>query len=185
MEQSQTIDLSSHQHLHQPLHQHQHLGTSHTSMQAQHHPGMDMGMHSTFYSGYSVTVLIDSWVVETPAAYFGTLLCIFLLSFLWEALRSARPRFEAQARAFIADSQRGLLLDPTATQLCPSLFQGRAAFKLQLLRTALHLVQFTLSYLLMLAAMSFNVGLFLAIITGSTVAFYFFNTDTEPSADCH
>jgi len=55
-----------------------------------------------------------------------------------------------------------------------------------LLRTVFHLFQFSLSYLLMLVVMTYNIGLFVAVVFGSSLAFYFFNVSTDiDHADCH
>ena len=55
-------------------------------------------------------------------------------------------------------------------------------------QVALHLLQYTLSYLLMLAVMTYNVGVFVAIVAGAAAGFFLWaNRAGEGAEDagCH
>jgi len=59
-----------------------------------------------------------------------------------------------------------------------------------LVQTLLHFVQFTLGYMLMLIAMTFNVWLFVSVVFGVSLGYFVFNYRQSLSVDvteepCH
>jgi len=63
----------------------------------------------------------------------------------------------------------------------------RFSLKYQLLRTLLHICHYILSYFAMLIFMTYNVGLCIALVLGSALAFFLFarkGGTEEASADC-
>ncbi|KAL2898841.1 Copper transporter 6 [Bienertia sinuspersici] len=112
-----------------------------------HHGKMKMMMHMTFYWGKNAEVLFSGFPGSHTAMYILSLFGAFLLSFLVESL--SRTRFVKEGSNDVAS---GLLL------------------------TFLHALRMGLAYLVMLAVMSFNGGIFIAAVLGHAFGFMLFGT---------
>ncbi|KAL6865077.1 hypothetical protein ACP4OV_016228 [Aristida adscensionis] len=108
-------------------------------------PAMDMPpMHMAFFWGHRAQVIFPDWPGDSVGMYVLCLLVVAALAALVEALSAASRR-------------RG---DPGA----------RVSSSL-LAVTALHAVKMGVAYLAMLAVMSFNAGVFLAVVAGHAAGF--------------
>ncbi|KAL9235334.1 hypothetical protein vseg_010098 [Gypsophila vaccaria] len=106
---------------------------------------MMMMMHMSFYWGSDAQVLFTGWPGNrSPGMYIASLAVVFLLAFLLECL------------------SRSTLID---TRVRNRVVSG-------LLRTLLHAVRMGVAYLVMLAVMSFNVGVFMAAVAGHALGFF-------------
>jgi len=125
-----------------------------------HHATMMMGMQMTFYDGYNVTVLFPWWKTSDWGTYIPTLLAVFFLSFIAEAMQKVRCDMDCEPQ--------------------PSV---RYKFKRVALATGLT----ALFYLHMLIAMTYNTGLFAALCLGAIVGFFFFRSKqmTMDELKCH
>jgi solute carrier family 31 (copper transporter), member 1 len=111
-----------------------------------HGHGNGMIMHMTFFWGKDALILFSSWPGNAGIGmYLLSLLFIFFLAALAEALVAFSSRV----------SQSGLTTSN--------------AFIL----TTIHALKMGVLYLVMLAVMSFNVGVFLATVAGHAVGFFF------------
>ncbi|KAK9123814.1 hypothetical protein Sjap_013416 [Stephania japonica] len=124
-----------------------HNGTmAHGGMQHGHGHGMMM-MHMTLYWGKSALVLFQGWPGDRAGMYALSLVLVFALAVLVE---------------FISHSRL--------------VKYGSNHVAAGLVRTALHTVRMGLAYLLMLALMSFNGGVFIAGVAGHGVGFLVFGS---------
>uniref|UniRef100_A0A7N0TGA7 Copper transport protein n=1 Tax=Kalanchoe fedtschenkoi TaxID=63787 RepID=A0A7N0TGA7_KALFE len=101
----------------------------------------------TFYWGRPTDILIRGWPGESPTMYALALITIFLTSVLIEWLSHAR------------------LVKPQMNDTVAGLLQ-----------TLMYAVRTCLAYLVMLAVMSFNVGIFVAAIGGYGAGFMIFGS---------
>ncbi|CAI9780108.1 unnamed protein product [Fraxinus pennsylvanica] len=103
----------------------------------------DMAMHMTFFWGKDVVVLFDGWPNGRLGMYILALVSVFLLAVAVEIL-AAPP------------------IKPRMKPLSGGLIQA-----------AVYAIRMALAYLVMLSVMSFNVGIFIAAVTGHAVGFFF------------
>ncbi|KAJ7231292.1 Ctr copper transporter family-domain-containing protein [Mycena haematopus] len=127
-------------------------------------------------------IISEQWHVHTVPQYAGSLVALFLIVILLEGLRRMSRVYDRfilrryQARAASAISL-GKLSETSKSNraFSPNIFQ-------HFIRSLFYFVQFTIAYLLMLAAMTHNGGVILAIVVGALVGFLFFGRDTVPGA---
>ncbi|XP_022998909.1 copper transporter 1-like [Cucurbita maxima] len=113
-------------------------------------PGMTMHhrmMHMTFFWGTNAEILFRNWPGDRSGMYALALILIFVLAFIVEWLSHSRLIKEDSSAAAAG-----------------------------LIRTLMHTVRVGLAYLVMLAVMSFNVGVFLVAIGGHCLGFFFFGS---------
>lgn len=115
-------------------------------------------MHMTLYWSKELTLLINSWKTQSWSSYLLTLLACFLFSAFYQYLEDRRLRFKALA---------------SSSSSSPSILSTRFATAL------LFGVNSAMRYLLMLAVMSFNGGVFVAIVLGLSVGYFFFTPGDE------
>lgn len=120
--------------------------TTTTQTQTPHRPSL---IHPTFYWSYNCEVLFPGWPGPNRGMYALALIFVFFLAFLAEWL----------ARCSDAASN----VKPGADKL------AKVAF-----RTAMYAVKSGFSYLVILAVVSFNGGVFLAAIFGHALGFAVF-----------
>lgn len=106
-----------------------------------------MMMHMTFFWGNNAEILFDGWPGTRPGMYVLALIFVFCLAFIGEWLSHCQ------------------LMKPGSTHIASGLIQ-----------TILHAVRIGLAYLVMLAVMSFNGGVFLVAVAGHTLGFLFFGS---------
>ncbi|KAL5201552.1 hypothetical protein ABZP36_035906 [Zizania latifolia] len=136
-------------------------------------------MHMTFYWGKDVTILFDGWRTATWTGYLLSLVAVFLASAFYQYLEAFRIRVKLLAGAKPAsiplpasDDTRAPLLSQSALAGCR--WTARSA------TAALFGVNSGLGYLLMLVVMSFNGGVFLAVVVGLAAGYLAFrSTDGE------
>ncbi|XP_028775671.1 copper transporter 6-like [Neltuma alba] len=104
-----------------------------------------MMMHMTFYWGNKAEILFTYWPGDNTAMFLFALLIVFSMAILVECLSHCR------------------FLKP-----------GSNRFACALVQTLVHTFRTALSYLVMLALMSFNVPVFLVVVAGHAIGFFFF-----------
>ena len=123
-------------------------------------------MHMTIYWGKKVTLLVHWWKTRTWVSYILTLLVCFLFSAFYQYMEDRRLHFKASASN----------PPPIATPLLSKLGRARRVSPAWLVTSLFYGVNSALGYLLMLAIMSCNGGVFLAIVLGLSFGYYLFRT---------
>ncbi|XP_020536528.1 copper transporter 5 [Jatropha curcas] len=129
-------------------------------------------MHMTLYWGKKVTLLFDCWKTDSWPSYFISLLACFLFSAFYQYMEDRRLRFKALAASRTARSQPSPIEAP--------LLRSKGRFKPAKFASAILFgVNSAIGYLLMLAIMSFNGGVFLAIVAGLSIGYLLFRSEDE------
>ncbi len=136
-------------------------------------------MHMTFYWGKSVIVLFDQWAVKTWQGYILTLIVLFVFSVVHEWLAVQRSLFLTTSSAGKTSSVPSAAVSddtPEAPLLGGVVVQGSRIGINKALESLLFGIKVGLGYLLMLAVMSYNGGVFLSIVAGLAVGYFFFRS---------
>ncbi|XVF88907.1 hypothetical protein PTKIN_Ptkin19aG0088400 [Pterospermum kingtungense] len=131
-------------------------------------------MHMTLYWGKDVTLLIDSWKTDSWLGYFLTLLACFIFSSFYQYMEDRRLRFRSLSSSNNNPSQPP---SSAAGPAAPLLSKYRRSAKFA--TAFLFGINSAIGYLLMLAVMSFNGGVFLAIVLGLAVGYLLFRCADE------
>ncbi|XP_043725828.1 copper transporter 6-like [Telopea speciosissima] len=105
-----------------------------------------MMMHMTFFWGKNAQILFSGWPGSNTGMYVLALIVVFVLAVLVEWLSHCQ------------------------------LIKSTNHVVVRLLQTLMHTVRMGLAYLVMLALMSFNVGVFLVAIAGHALGFLLFGS---------
>ncbi|EEF46264.1 copper transporter 5 [Ricinus communis] len=131
-------------------------------------------MHMTLYWGIKVTLLFDSWKTDSWPSYLLSLLACFLFSSFYQYMEDRRIKFKSLAAASAATSQPSSVTVP----LLRSSKLGRFS-SAKFAAAILFGFNSAIGYLLMLAIMSFNGGVFLATVAGLSVGYLVFRSEDE------
>ncbi|TDG42917.1 hypothetical protein AWZ03_010668 [Drosophila navojoa] len=168
------------------------LATTHgdlsMSMHAGHHhggggtgTGMEHMMSMAFHFGYDETILFSWWHIDTVAGLIGSMIAIFLLALLYEGLKYYREylfwkTYNLLEYRPVTGPQRNPEAPrlPTPAAAAPSPVQPTMLSINHLYQTLLHVLQVTLSFLLMLIFMTYNVWLCMMVVLGAGVGYFLF-----------
>ncbi|XP_072227562.1 protein SLC31A2 [Leuresthes tenuis] len=148
-------------------------------------------MSMTFGWSSSVMLLFDFWDVHGPAGMVLSVFVVLLLTVFYEVLKVwrvwlgngsklAQPRSAYYAPSS-SRSESSSVLDssPSESSLTPvesptptPTPSTRNSWLLHVVQTALHMLQVTLGYMLMLCVMSYNTWIFLGVIVGSVLGYF-------------
>nr|AKN21631.1 slc31a-1 [Schmidtea mediterranea] len=127
-----------------------------------------MMMKMYFNEDLNFYLLFGAWQITSQsklaAACIGSFICALLYE-LFKRLREYHVNYEINLVANSSES----LLRKSVTRKVPVF--SRANF----LQSLMHLIQTTVSYFLMLIIMSFNTYVFISVIAGLTVGYFFGN----------
>ncbi|XP_023167734.1 high affinity copper uptake protein 1 isoform X1 [Drosophila hydei] len=153
--------------------------------------GMEHMMSMAFHFGYDETILFSWWHIETVAGLIGSMIAIFLLALLYEGLKYYREylfwkTYNLLEYRPVTGPQRNpeapRLPTPAAAAPSPVQYVGEVVHKQpptmlsinHLYQTLLHVLQVTLSFLLMLIFMTYNVWLCMMVVLGAGVGYFLF-----------
>ncbi|PKU59915.1 copper transporter 5.1 [Dendrobium catenatum] len=125
-------------------------------------------MHMTFYWGKTVTILVDSWRTDSWISYLLSLIALLLGSAFYQFLEDRRVRFKLLSKSNHSSLEIPLLASRAGGRYAARIFTA-----------VLFGVNSAIGYLLMLAVMSFNGGVFLAVVIGLTLGYYAFRSGAE------
>ncbi|CAI0448597.1 unnamed protein product [Linum tenue] len=126
-------------------------------------------MHMTLYWGIQVTLLLDSWKTDSLLSYLLTLLACFLFAAFYQYMEDRRIRLKASTSSSSSPP-------PPSPVNAPLLLPKPATGPTRLAGAILFGVNSAMGYLLMLAVMSFNGGVFLAIVLGLSLGYLLFRS---------
>lgn len=130
-------------------------------------------MHMTFYWGKNVTILFDFWRTDSWLGYLISLVALFIASVFYQYMEDRRFRFKILAESKPASSE---------SSMETPLLHSKVIFGWSLARTAtavLFTVNSAIGYMLMLAVMSFNGGVFIAIVVGLGAGYLIFRSGED------
>ncbi|GAA0183341.1 secondary carrier transporter [Lithospermum erythrorhizon] len=122
-------------------------------------------MHMTFYWGIQATILFDSWKTNSWLSYLPSLLALFLVAIFYQF--NEQNRLNLKKNPSKSTTITTPLLDSKGSRWSAAKIGGAILFG----------VNSSIGYLLMLAIMSFNGGVFVAIVLGLAVGYFFFRSD--------
>ncbi|XP_065830155.1 high affinity copper uptake protein 1-like [Oscarella lobularis] len=139
-------------------------------------------MHMVFYFGQSFQYLFSGWNVTTKGGLAGTMLAIFTLAAAYEGLKSFRQWLVTRkSGSYDLEGQE-------KSPLVRGYRSPKIGWRDHSIQTLLHLVQITVAYVLMLAFMTYNGWLCIALLLGSAFGYLVFAKSREEFADqsdCH
>ncbi|VDK48378.1 unnamed protein product [Anisakis simplex] len=150
------------------MHQHMQMTESNASQTGAHKAMKSMmhhGMSMTFHFGDDETILFKFWAVHNAGFMVLSCFIIIVLCFIMEGIR--------WFRSFRKASKRQIRSAPSINEQ-PSFFRPHISVAL-CIDTVLHAVQLTISYILMLLFMTFNVWLCIAVVLGEVLGRFIFN----------
>ncbi|KAI3941560.1 hypothetical protein MKW92_029101 [Papaver armeniacum] len=130
-------------------------------------------MHMTFYWGKKVTLLVDSWKTHSWTSYALTLFICFLFSIFYQYMEDRRLRFKTISKSSKPSSSS--INSPLLTSSRFHLGKNSARVSVSILFG----VNSAIGYLLMLSIMSYNGGVFIAVVFGLTVGYFVFRSGSD------
>ncbi|KAJ6994553.1 copper transporter 5.1-like [Populus alba x Populus x berolinensis] len=129
-------------------------------------------MHMTFYWGREVTILVNSWHTKTWLGYSLSLLACLLASIFYQYLENLRMRLKLISSGSVkAKPSPSATIDEPLLQTMGARAGGAVLFG----------INSGIGYLLMLVVMSFNGGVFLAVVLGLAIGYSLFRSEEENS----
>jgi len=195
---------SGHDHHHDVMnHDHQHVlmqavnlvdhsdhDHDHGDSNGEDHVGHMMMM--VFHFGFKETILIDQWSTDSVTGFILSMILIAFMGTLYEGLKYYREYLfwktynSLQYRA-VTLPEKGAVVGVSTednARVQPSMWSTMHIFQ-----TLLHLFQVTLSFLLMLIFMTYNVWLCLAVVFGASFGYFLFGWKKSVIVDvtehCH
>ncbi|XP_065371579.1 high affinity copper uptake protein 1 [Calliphora vicina] len=162
-------------------------------------------MIMTFHAGHCERILWNGWVASTVTEFVFSALALFLVAFLYEALKFVREYFlrqtvkrESERVAAELQSKNGGAAGTSSNgqsachgnmpEIRQKTYMEKIFAKPHIIQSLFNLVQIIISYLLMLVFMTFNYWLCLAVVLGLGVGYFFFGwikQDVYESECCH
>lgn len=124
-------------------------------------------MRMYFHFGIKDYVLFKNWVPKTSLQYFGTWVAIFAMGIFYDVIKLIRSRLEKRWEVGATYTPLNSSSHEKTDVEIESPYKFR--FKVEIVRAILQAIEMTWGYFLMLIAMTFNVGLFGAVIAGAFV----------------
>lgn len=148
---------------------------------------MDHMMSMAFHFGYDETILFSPWKISTVAGLIGSMFAIFLMATLYEGLKYYREylfwkTYNLLEYRPVSMPDKGITAAEENRPPPTVHYVGEVIHKqppsmlswMHLYQTFLHIIQVTLSFLLMLIFMTYNVWLCLAVVLGAAVGYFLF-----------
>ncbi|XP_057308862.1 high affinity copper uptake protein 1-like [Hydractinia symbiolongicarpus] len=158
-----------------------HTGMNHTGMN---HTGMNHNMnhnnHATshvmnmYFTTNDVTLFIEGWTTDDQKYLVGFCFMLGIMAILYEGLKVFRQLLLTNENTSYPVQTKGSI-NGVVTRSPPSM---KLLSWSHFLQTMLHMLQVFVGYLLMLAFMTYNVWLCVAVVVGSGVGYFAFGWKT-------
>ncbi|KAJ0800529.1 putative Ctr copper transporter [Helianthus annuus] len=136
-------------------------------------------MHMTFYWSRNVTLLFSSWQTDSWISYALTLLACFIFSIFYQYMEDRRLRFKLLSTSAASTTTNGTAVDATPL-LNKKIIAGSSRWSVgRVAGAVLFGINSAIGYFLMLAVMSFNGGVFVAIVVGLAVGYLLFRSGDD------
>ncbi|CAI5504724.1 unnamed protein product [Closterium sp. Naga37s-1] len=130
-----------------------------------------MMMQMWFYWGPNVIILFENWKTSNWGFYLLACFLVVVFCVLHEFLTSFRLKLSATRRCRVKDAEQGAGdVDASSSKKA---YHWRPLLD-RLAVTGMYALNLIFSYAIMLIVMSFNIGLFIAVVLGLTIGFFFF-----------
>ncbi|XP_019195629.1 PREDICTED: copper transporter 5.1-like [Ipomoea nil] len=146
-------------------------------------------MHMTFYWGKNVTLLFDFWKTDSWTSYTLTLLACLIFAVFYQYMEERRQRFKLISTLSAKKGFDGPCSVPPSSQpspinapllySLPTLTVGGRRYAARFAGAVLFGVNSAIGYMLMLAVMSFNAGVLIAVVVGLSVGYLLFRSGGE------
>lgn len=182
-----TMDHSQHAGHSMDHHEH-HLMAENTDVPMDHsahaHGSMEHMMSMAFHFGYTEVILFEQWSIDSIMGLIGSMVVIIIMGALYEGLKYYREYLfwktynSLQYRAVSVpdkpvvneDTSRVVHMVGEVIHKQPPTMLSAMHFY----QTLLHILQVTVSFLLMLIFMTYNVWLCLAVVIGAAGGYFLF-----------
>ncbi|KAL0338872.1 UNVERIFIED_CONTAM: Copper transporter 5.1 [Sesamum angustifolium] len=136
-------------------------------------------MHTTLHWSNQVTLLFDSWNTKSWPSYALALLICFLVALFYQRLEALRLRLRLRLKSAASPA------NPSPPSLSTPLIVRKLGrnWKIRLGLAALFGLNSGIGYLIMLAIMSYNGGVLLAVVLGMTVGYFVFRSEDFSDGD--
>lgn len=142
---------------------------------------LDMGKNAAmyFHTGYDEYLLFRSFHVNSARTYYFGLMVIILSAVFTVYVQSVRANLET---LWEGDSSRVASVTAFQSVVAPCY---RRSFPLahNIWRSVLTLITFALDFALMLLVMSFNIGVFCAVVIGLSIGYFLFGHTFQAARD--
>jgi len=146
-----------------------------------------------FHASTRERILWDEWKTHTDVQFGLSCLALIVVSFLYEGLRYIRERYYQKVSKDEAlkamKQQNGQACCTGALPHVEKSILSQMFNKPHFIQTVLHVIQITVSYLLMLIFMTFNYWLCLSVLIGCALGYFCFGWIKQSSVDsndhCH
>ncbi|XP_039453457.1 high affinity copper uptake protein 1 [Culex pipiens pallens] len=131
-------------------------------------------MQMSFHGGTCEIILFPSWATTEVGQFVGAWIGFFLMAVLYEGLKFYRE--------VLAQRERKPCSEPATEKKS---IRHHLTNKLHIVQSLLHLLQVSVSYVLMLIIMLFNLWLCLAVVTGAALGYYIFGWVRQSTIDAN
>ncbi|OIT08371.1 PREDICTED: copper transporter 5.1-like [Nicotiana attenuata] len=137
-------------------------------------------MRMTFYWGNKVTLLFDFWRTDSWSSYALALLACFIVSVFYQYMEDRHQRFKilsSKSKKNYPPSSSNVTVNTPLLYSFPTV--GSVWNSARFATAILFGINSAIGYMLMLAIMSFNGGVFVAVVLGLSIGYLLFRTGEE------
>lgn len=171
------------------------------------HIGMVNHMMSmAFHGGYNETILFEQWKIDSLAGLLWSMLLIFIMAALYEGLKYYREYLfwktynalqyrpvtvteKNSGNGTVGNNNESATNGGGSGDDASRVVQPTMLSAMHLFQTFLHILQVTLSFLLMLIFMTYNTWLCVAVVLGAALGYFLFGWKKSVIVDvtehCH